>query len=110
MRYEHLEKALCSELEKLDKKLTTGEEMTEQDLERADKLYHALKSAETYYAMRDAGEDDWSGESTRSGRGYRSYDGMSGARYRSPRTGRYVSRDMGYGEYYPMDYGPYWGR
>ena len=54
-RYENLEKAMCKELEKLDKKYTADVEMTEQDAERADKLYHALKSAATYPAMKDAG-------------------------------------------------------
>lgn len=122
-RFKNLEKALCSELEKLDKKLTTGDEMTEQDLERADKLYHALKSAETYHAMKDAGEDESEdGEYSEAGRSYRrggrSYrGGESYARYRSPRTGRFVSRDMGYdggysgySGYYPMEYGPWDGR
>ena len=57
-RYEHLEKAMCKELEKLDKKYTADVEMSEQDAERARKLYHALKSAETYHAMKDAEEWD----------------------------------------------------
>ena len=62
-RYEHLEKAMCKELEKLDKKYTADVEMTEQDAERARKLYHALKSAETYHAMKDAEElEDEEGE------------------------------------------------
>ena len=117
-RYENLEKAMCNELEKLDKKYGGDiAEMSVPDAEKADMLYHALKSAATYHAMKDAEEEDadW-GEDSRSGRG-RSY-----ARYRSPRTGRYVSRDMGDysgrypGEYgysgtYPMDYiTPYWDR
>lgn len=120
-RLEDLHKAMCNELEKLDKKFRNeANEMTVQDLERVDKLYHALKSAETYYAMveSESEEDDgMSGEggSMRGGRG------NSYARYRSPRTGRYVSRDGGWsgrypGEYgysghYPMEYiDPYWDR
>lgn len=107
--YEHLEKALCKELEKLDKKYTADAEMTEQDADRADKLYHALKSAATYHAMKDAeeeeGEDGYSGMYRR---------GRSYARYRSPRTGRYISRGMdehGYSGGYPMEYiDPYWDR
>lgn len=95
--YEHLEKALCSELEKLDKKYggDVGE-MSAQDVERADVLYHALKSAETWHAMKDpeGWEDkDASERSYRRGR-----DAM----------GRYTSRDMGhwdhdggYSGYYP---------
>lgn len=86
--YEHLEEAMCKELEKLDKKYSneTGE-MTVQDAEKVDLLYHALKSAATYHAMKDAEgweEKDASGRSYRRGR-----DSM----------GRYVSRDMGYPGY-----------
>ena len=46
---------MCRELEMLDKKYG-GEtkEMSPQDVERADILYHALKSAATYHAMKDA--------------------------------------------------------
>lgn len=106
-RYEHLEKALCKELEKLDKKYTADTEMTEVDAERADKLYHALKSAATYHAMKDAEEeeDGYSGEGRRGDRSY--------ARYRNPRTGRYMSRghEDGYSGRYPMEYiDPYWER
>lgn len=122
-RYENLEKAMCRELEKLNKKYGGDvDEMSPTDLDHADKIYHALKSAATFYAMKDAeGEDGegYSGEgrSNRSGgrsyRGGRSYEdgGMSYARYRSPRTGRYVSRDDGYSGVYPMEYiDPYWDR
>ena len=84
-RYENLEEAMCKELEKLDKKYG-GEtaEMSVQDAEKVDLLYHALKSAATYHAMKDAEgweEKDASGRSYRRGR-----DAM----------GRYASRDMGY--------------
>lgn len=83
-RYENLEHALCKELEKLDHKYSGDVEMSEQDAERARKLFHALKSAETYHAMVEAKEYE---------RG-----GMSEAGYRNPHTGRYMSRD-----YYPED-------
>lgn len=110
--YENLEKAMCKELEKLDKKYTAEVEMSEQDVERADVLYHALKSAATYHAMKDAEEEEM-GEYS-SARGDRSYRGSSYARYRSPRTGRYMSRGMdwdGYSGHYPMEYiDPYWDR
>jgi len=119
-RYEHLEKAMCKELEKLDKKYTADVEMSEQDAERARKLYHALKSAETYHAMKDAEEwDDEDGEEGYSEargmrRGGRSYRGGSYRRGRDMRTGRYVSRDMepGYSGHYPMEYidPMYWER
>lgn len=114
--YEHLEKALCKELEKLDKKYSADVEMTEQDATRANTLYHALKSAETYHAMKDAGEEfeGYSGEGGR-GRSYRggSRGGGSYAPRRSPYTGRFTSREMGGEGYsgYPMDFmDPYWER
>lgn len=105
-RFENLESALCKELERLDKKYSAGTDMTVDDAERVDMLYHALKSAETYHAMVDAQEDD-----DMSGRSY--------ARGRGSRMGRYMPRGMGgysgryedgYSGYYPMDgVGPYWG-
>ena len=114
--FENLEKAMCKELEKLDKKYggETGE-MSPQDLETADKIYHALKSAATYHAMRDAYDDEgeYSGEGSRRGRSYRrgyAYNG-GGSGARSPRTGRFVSREEMYSGGYPMDYlDPYWDR
>ena len=103
-RYEHLEKALCNELEKLDKKYSADIEMSEADAERADMLYHALKSAETYYAMVDAGDED--GESSRS-------HGSPYARTRESRTGRYMPREMEPDWYEDERSGrpsSYWGR
>lgn len=93
--YEHLEKALCSELEQLDKKYMSGEDMTEQDLKRADMLYHALKSAATYHAMKEA--DGWGNQQSYRGGGRDNY---------AMRRGPYMSREMGegYSGWYPMDY------
>lgn len=112
--YKNLEKAMCKELEKLDKKYTAETEMTDVDAERADKLYHALKSAATYHAMKDAEEEDEEEGYSSEGRSYRgrSYGmGRSYARRRDA-MGRY-SR-MGEPEYsgrYPMEYiDPYWDR
>lgn len=96
--YEHLEEAMCKELEKLDRKYAQDVgEMSAQDAERADILYHALKSAATYHAMKDA--DEWE-EKDASGRSYRrGRDAM----------GRYVSRDMdGYSGRYPDWMPPYY--
>ena len=117
-RYEHLEKAMCKELEKLDKKYTADVEMSEQDAERARTLYHALKSAETYHAMKDA--EEWDEEDGEEGyseargmrRSGRSYRGGSYRRGRDMRTGRYISRDDGYSGHYPMEYidPMYWDR
>ena len=82
-RYDNLEEAMCKELEQLDKKYAQDVgEMSVQDAEKADLLYHALKSAATYHAMKDA--DGWE-EKEASGRSYRrGRDSM----------GRYTSRDM----------------
>lgn len=109
-RFENIEKRMKKELMKLDKKFENeGTEMSSQDLELADCLFHALKSAETYYAMEEAGEIGYSGNDY-SGRSYNSY-----ARGRDARTGRYISRDMmsregGYSGHYPMPmYGGYSG-
>lgn len=111
--YENLEEAMCRELEMLDKKYG-GEtkEMSPQDVERADILYHALKSAATYHAMKDAEEDWEEEESGARGRSY-SRDGRSYARRRDS-MGRYASGryDDGYSGHwpmyprYPMSYGP----
>jgi hypothetical protein len=90
-RHENLEEAMCAELEKLDKKYGADHgEMSVQDAEKIDLLYHALKSAETYYAMKDA--DGWE-DKYASGRSYRrGRDAM----------GRYTGRDMdGYSGHYP---------
>ena len=55
--YDHLEEALCKELERLDKRYASEPgEMSAQDVEHADKLYHALKCAATWHAMKDAYE------------------------------------------------------
>lgn len=116
--YTNLEKAMCKELEHLDKKYTAEVEMTPQDAERADMLYHALKSAATYHAMKDAEEEDWGDESEEeSGRAYPGSRARSYARRRNPRTGRYMrSYDGGmypaeYSGRYPMEYiDPMWDR
>ena len=100
--YEHLEEAMCDELEKLDKKYASDvPEMSVQDVEKADILYHALKSAATYHAMKDA--EDWDeDEMSRGGRDYSGRRGMdrSGRRGRDA-MGRYTSRDMDYSGHYP---------
>lgn len=55
-KFEFLEKKMCKELEALDQKLEAGSDMTVQDLEKIDKLAHAMKSLATYKAMKDAEE------------------------------------------------------
>lgn len=115
--YEHLEEAMCEELDKLDKKYASDvPEMSVQDVEKIDILYHALKSAATYHAMKDA--EDWDkeemeGSGDRMSRGGRSYYGRDGMdrSYRRVRDsmGRYTSRDMdGYSGHYPEYMPPYY--
>lgn len=100
--YENLEHAMCRELEALDKKYG-GEsgEMTTQDVEKADILYHALKSAATYHAMKDA--EGWEDKDA-SGRSYRRGRDAMG-RYASRDMGREYSGDYGYSGHYP-DWAP----
>lgn len=106
-KFEALEKAMCKEMEAIEQKLKGGTEMSVQDLDRIDKLAHAMKSLTTYKAMKEAEEYGMSEDGS-----------MSGARGRSPMAGRYVSRDPGYSGYgrsyddgysghYPMMYPAY---
>ena len=84
------------------------EEMSVLDIDLVDKLTHTLKCIKTSIAMIEAEEEE-GGASRRSyardgsyrsyaydGSSMRSYDGYSGRRGRSPQTGRYVSREVGY--------------
>ena len=107
--HELLEQKMCKEIEMIEEKYRNpGTEMSIQDLEKLDKLYHTLKSMATYNAMKEA--ENYEG-------------GMSGRRGRGA-DGRYVSRDAGesfnegyergYSEamrgasgHYPMGYYPY---
>ena len=113
-RYENLEKIMCEELERLDKKYASQPgEMNIEDAKKADMLYHALKSAETYHAMHDA-QDEWEDEESGADGRYRDGRGRSYAQRRDPRTGRYM-RSYGYPDWpsgrYPMEYiDPYWDR
>ena len=110
MKHEILEQKMCKELDTLEEKYRQGVEMSIQDLEKIDKLYHALKSMATYNAMKEAEAYGQGGDSPQ--------DGYSGRRGRGP-DGRYMSRDMGphmsgnyddgYSGHYPMyprDYYP----
>lgn len=92
-KFEVFEKALCRELDILEQKFRGGAEMNPQDLDRLDKISHAMKSLETYKAMKEAEEYG------------RSEDGMSGRRGRGT-DGRYVSRDGGrsYADGYSQGY------
>lgn len=105
-RYENIDKKLQKELQKIDKKFENeGAEMSNQDLELVDCIFHALKSAETYYAMAESGEMSYGMGSGNYGGGG---SGNSYARGRDGR-GRYTSREMSReysGHYPPMGYYP----
>lgn len=105
-RFNNLEEAMCRELEMLDNKYENESmEMSTQDVEKADVLFHALKSAATYYAMKDSEEWEDDEMSSRTGRNGRSY------RRGRDSMGRYTSRDMGgySGMYQPIMYPRYPG-
>lgn len=87
---EIVKKQLCKEVVRIAEKIEKTGDMSEQDLERLDKLYHAKKSLVTVLAMEEA-EEGQGGESYASG----NQNGMSGRRGRSSVTGRYVSREGG---------------
>jgi hypothetical protein len=99
--YDNIKKALCKELEQMDKDMENNSKMSDGDLRRYDTIMHALKSEATWEAME--------GQSY----GNMSYDG--GASYRRGRDsmGRYTSRmeqpDPQGGEFgypFPQSYGP----
>lgn len=101
-RYENIENKLNKELQKIDKKLENDSaEMSPQDIELVDCVFHALASGEKYYMMSEGGM---------SGNYGGSYEGGSGGSYARGRDsrGRYTSREMmsregGYsGGRYPM--------
>lgn len=104
-RYENIEKKLLKELSRLDSKFEGDQgELSGQDLEYIDRLFHSLKSAEGYYTMAESSEMGYSGES------YGNGSGNSYARGRDSR-GRYTSREMsreGYSGHYPPMMPPYY--
>lgn len=85
-------KQVCKEICLITEKMQKAQTMTEQDLDRLDKLYHLKKSMLTCKAMDEASEYS---------------EGVSSMRGRSPMTGRYVSRDAGnsYADGYSRGYG-----
>lgn len=90
--FEGICEVLRMEMEKLDEKYASGNiPLTDKDLGDIDKIAHALKSIETYSAMKGSSE-------------YGNRDGGSYARGQSRTSGRYINRD---GESYGYD--PYHG-
>jgi hypothetical protein len=98
-RYEHIDEALCREMDKLDKKYAGNVDMTMQDLEMIRLLRSAMVKGQTYEAMMEE-------------RGWEDKD-ASGTSYRRGRDamGRYTSRDMmpGYSGHMPEWMPPYYG-
>ena len=86
-----LEQKMCKELEMIQAKYSQNpaQDMSMQDLEKIDKLYHALKSLATYSAMKEAEEYSWEEGANENGNGK---VGNSGYRGRAM-NGRFVSRD-----------------
>lgn len=101
---EIIEKRLCKEVMTIAETIQKNDNISIQDVEKLDKIYHTLKSKETYEAMvaaRDYEEE---------------MDGMSGRRGRAA-NGRYVSRtgaphsdewERGYSEAMSRMHGPYY--
>lgn len=86
--HEILEQKMCKEVEMIEAKYAQNPsaEMSMQDLEKLNKLYHTLKSQATWTAMKDA--EDYMEEKDYGN----NQNGMSGRRGRAA-NGRYVSRE-----------------
>lgn len=95
-----LEQKMCHELEEISGRLLAGQDMTTQDLDRIDKLFHALKSMATYRAMKEAGEHESEGYS-----GYRNQSGMNRRSYDKGYSQGYAEGQMS--GHYPTP--PFWG-
>lgn len=90
-RHEILEQRMCKELDILEEKYrNSSTEMSIQDLEKLDKLYHTLKSKVTYEAMMEAKDYEM--------------DGMSGRRGHNPVNSQYISRTQDYADGYAKGY------
>ena len=74
-KFEALEKKMCQELEAIETQIKSGGQMSVQDLDKIDKLTHAMKSLRAYKKM--LLEEEYGME-----------DGMSGRR--NPYNGRYM--------------------
>ena len=87
--HEILEQKMCKEVEMIEAKYAQNPsaEMSMQDLDRLNKLYHTLKSQATYTAMKEAEEYGEENEEYS-----RNQNGSSGRRGRAA-NGRYVSRE-----------------
>ena len=67
-KYEVIMNKLCTEIDAIGRKLESGGDLNDNELNRLDKFAHALKSLATYKAMEDA--EEYNGMSGRMGRSY----------------------------------------
>ena len=108
-KFELLEKEMCKELEAIEQKLKGGTEMSTADLEKIDKLAHAMKSLATYKAMVEA-EDGYSDDNAMSGRRGRAMNGRfvsrTGSNSYADGYSRGYAEAMNQSGHWPMQY-PY---
>lgn len=90
-KYDKMMEKFEQELDAIQSKIASGTDITDKDLERADKLAHTLKSLVCYCEKKEELEAE--------------EPGMSGRRGRAM-NGRFVSRDAGtsYAEGYSQGY------
>lgn len=95
---EIIEKQLWKEITLIGESIQKANAMSNQDMERLDKLYHTLKDKYTVEAMHEAQEyEDGMSGTNQNG------NGMSGYRGRAM-NGRFVSRDASYSDGYRQGY------
>ena len=104
--YEAIKKSMRKEMDALDQKLKGGVEMSVNDLDKIDKLAHAMKSLATYEAMTEYEDEDMN-MSGRRGRGMNGqYVSRNGGRSYDDGYSRGYSEAMHRGMRYPMMYPP----
>ena len=96
---EIIEKQLWKEIILVAESMQKANAMSNQDMDRLDKLYHTLKDKGTVEAMYEAKEYEDGGMSGTNQNG----NGMSGYRGRAM-NGRFVSRDSSYSDGYRQGY------
>ena len=97
--YETIEKHLCKEVDMIADNINRTNNISIQDIEKLDKIYHTLKSMATFKAMKEA--EDYSEENQNEGiSGRRSMGHMPGKSYAD-------GYNRGYSDasgHYPMPY------
>ena len=90
--YQVILKQLCKECCQIAEQIQKNQTMSQQDLDRLDKIYHLKKSMRTDKAMSEA--EEYADEYGMSGTDGNNQNGNSGYRGRAA-NGRYVSRMSG---------------